>query len=58
LEDDFKLASSESRANKLKPILESFISMDLEIRKEAFDRLVKGNVMSREFVVLEVILKI
>ena len=32
--------------------------MDLEIRKEAFDRLVEGNVMSRELVVLEVILKI
>jgi len=58
LEDDLELASSESRSNELIPIFELLVSTDVEIRKEAFDSFVEGNVMSHEFVVLEVILKI
>jgi hypothetical protein len=58
LKDDLEFASSESRPDELIPILEPLVSTDLEIRKEAFDSFVKGDVMSREFVSLEVILKI
>jgi hypothetical protein len=58
LKDNLEFSPAESPSDELIPIFELLVSADLEIRKETFNSFIESDVMSREFVVLEVILKI
>jgi len=58
LKDNLELSPAKSRSDKLVTIFVFLVSPNVEVGKEAFDRLIKRDSMGSKFVILEVIFKV